>query len=75
MDNQNIVAARDNRGIRPFSIGSMNGGWVFSSETCAIDTIGAKYIRDVNPGEIVVANENGLFSRPYDKRKTKARCF
>ncbi|MEK7501918.1 MAG: amidophosphoribosyltransferase [Patescibacteria group bacterium] len=75
MDNQNIVAARDNRGIRPFSIGSMNGGWVFSSETCAIDTIGAKYIRDVNPGEIVVANENGLFSRPYDKGRQKLDVF
>ncbi len=76
MDNQNIVAARDNRGIRPFSIGSINGGWVFSSETCAIDTIGARYIRDVNPGEIVVANEKGLFSIPYDaKAKQKIDVF
>ena len=76
MDNQNIVAARDNHGIRPFSIGSINEGWVFSSETCAIDTIGAKYIRDVNPGEIVVANQNGLFSRPYDdKARQKLDVF
>lgn len=57
-----IVAVRDSFGIRPFSIGKLNGGYVFSSETCAIDTVSATVIREVNPGEMVVVSEKGLES-------------
>jgi len=57
-----IAAVRDACGIRPLSIGKLNGDFVFSSETCALDTINASFIRDVNPGEMVVADKKGLHS-------------
>lgn len=55
-----IAAVRDGRGIRPLSIGRLNGGVIFSSETCALDLIGASDEGDVAPGEMVVVNEQGL---------------
>ena len=75
MDKENIVAARDECGIRPFSIGRLNGSYVFSSETCALDAIGAIYIRDINPGEIVVATENGLRSMEHSEGRQKLDIF
>lgn len=62
MDRHNLIAIRDNYGIRPLSIGKLNGGFIFSSETCAFHPIGAEEIRDVRPGEMVVVNENGMRS-------------
>jgi amidophosphoribosyltransferase len=59
-----IEAARDPFGIRPLCIGQCEGGaYAVASESCALDTIGAKYIRDVEPGEIVKLDKNGLHSR------------
>jgi amidophosphoribosyltransferase len=55
-----MVAMRDARGIRPLSLGTIDGGFVFSSETCAIDAVGGKFIRDVRPGELIVVDEAGL---------------
>jgi len=75
MDEQQIVAARDECGIRPFSIGRLNGSYVFSSETCALDAIGAIYIRDINPGEIVIASENGLLSTEHSEGNQKLDIF
>ncbi|OGG44159.1 amidophosphoribosyltransferase [Candidatus Kaiserbacteria bacterium RIFCSPHIGHO2_01_FULL_48_10] len=60
MDKENLIAIRDSHGIRPLSIGTINGGYVFSSETCAFHPIGAEYLRDVEPGEMVVVNKNGI---------------
>lgn len=62
MTKNKIAAIRDQYGIRPFSLGKINGGYVFSSETCAIDTVNAKYIRDIKPGEMVVVSNDGLKS-------------
>ena len=62
MDTHNLVAVRDNCGIRPLSMGSLNGGFIFSSETCAFHPIGAEEIRDVKPGEMIVVNESGMRS-------------
>lgn len=75
MDKEKIVAIRDKNGIRPFSIGSLNGGYVFSSETCALDTVGARFVRAVNPGEMVVANENGLLSVEFGQADQKLDIF
>ena len=76
MDKDKIVAIRDNRGIRPLSIGLKNGGYVFSSETCAFDIIDAQHIRDVNPGEMVVAHrDGGLFSVPFVEGEQKLDIF
>lgn len=62
MDKHSVVALRDSFGIRPLSIASLNGGFVFASETCAFHPIGAEYIRDVEPGEMVVLNDSGMRS-------------
>ncbi|MCK9486661.1 MAG: amidophosphoribosyltransferase [Dehalococcoidia bacterium] len=58
-----VYAVRDPLGIRPLVIGKLNGhGWVFASETCALDHLGAVYVRDVRPGEVVRADGEGLTS-------------
>ncbi len=63
MTRDTLVAARDPNGFRPLCLGRMaNGAWVISSETCALDLIDAEYVRDVEPGEIVIINDNGLTS-------------
>jgi amidophosphoribosyltransferase len=62
MDKHNLVAIRDSFGVRPLSIGKLNGGWVFASETCAFHPIGAEHVRDVEPGEMIVVNDAGMRS-------------
>jgi amidophosphoribosyltransferase len=67
-----LYGVRDPLGVRPLCLGKLNGGWVLSSESCALDHIGAQFIRDVEPGEIVVINTKGL--RSYkDRRNTTKR--
>ena len=61
-----LVGVRDRDGIRPLVLGKLDNSWVLASETCAFDLIGAKYVRDVEPGEMVVIEEGGLTSyRPF----------
>jgi len=62
MTEHELIAIRDQYGFRPLSIGRYDGAYVVASETCAFDLIGAKYIRDVEPGEMVIINENGINS-------------
>ena len=62
MSPQKLIAVRDPNGFRPLCIGRAGDSYVFASETCALDACGADYVRDVEPGEIVVADENGLRS-------------
>jgi len=62
MTENELIAVRDPYGFRPLSIGRYDGAYVIASETCALDLIGAKYLRDVEPGEMVVINENGISS-------------
>lgn len=57
-----LIAVRDKCGIRPLSLGKLNGGYVIASETCSFKTIGAEFLRDVQPGEMVIIDENGLRS-------------
>ena len=57
-----MIAARDPLGIRPLCLGKLNGGWVVASESCALDHIGAEYLRELEPGEVVVVDSNGLRS-------------
>ncbi|MFM8394550.1 MAG: amidophosphoribosyltransferase [Acidobacteriota bacterium] len=71
-----LIAVRDARGFRPLCMGRLNGATVFASETCAFDLIGAEYIRDVAPGEIVVVDEEGIRSvEPFGKRPTTHCIF
>lgn len=57
-----LIAARDPNGFRPLCMGKLGNSVVFSSESCALDAIGAKFVRDIEPGEIVVVDENGVRS-------------
>ncbi len=57
-----LIAVRDPLGVRPLCIGKLANGWVIASETCALDHIGANFVREVEPNEIVVIDENGLES-------------
>lgn len=57
-----VFAARDPLGIRPLCIGELDGGYVFASETCALDHLGARFVREVLPGEVVRADAEGLTS-------------
>ena len=74
-----IEACRDPWGIRPLSIGKITGGekdvWVVASETCAFDAVGAEFVRDVEPGEIVTLSDDGLSSRTFaEPAREGARC-
>ncbi|MEW6263428.1 MAG: amidophosphoribosyltransferase [Thermodesulfobacteriota bacterium] len=73
MTQDTLIAARDPNGFRPLCLGRLQGGgWVISSETCALDLVEAEYVRDVEPGEIVLINAHGLKSvfLPVQVRKT-----
>ena len=62
MSPSKLIAARDPYGFHPLCIGKLGDGYIFASETCALDSIGATFVRDVEPGEIVVADKDGLRS-------------
>nr|MBA3519201.1 amidophosphoribosyltransferase [Hyphomicrobiales bacterium] len=70
-----LIAFRDRLGIRPLAIGKLNGGYVFSSETCAFHPVGATYIRDVRPGEMVIASSLGLKSVQICEGRQKLDVF
>ncbi len=62
MSEDELIAVRDPYGFRPLSIGRFDGAYVLASETCAFDLIGATYIRDIEPGEMIIINNNGVES-------------
>jgi amidophosphoribosyltransferase len=70
-----VIALRDPCGIRPLSIGRLNGGYIFSSETCAFHTTGASFVRDVNPGEMVIVDEKGMRSVQLAESNPKLDIF
>ncbi|MBC7579363.1 MAG: amidophosphoribosyltransferase [Tardiphaga sp.] len=66
LTNKKLVGARDPLGIRPLVLGDLDGSPILASETCALDIIGAKFIRDIEPGEVIVFDENGAQShKPF----------
>ncbi len=76
MRENEIYAIRDPWGFRPLSIGKLDDSVVFASETCAFDLIGAEFIRDVKPGEIVIAGRNGIESyEPFEKKEEQKCAF
>ena len=60
-----MIAARDPLGIRPLCLGKLNGGWIVASESCALDHLGAEYLREVEPGEVVIVDGNGLHTATW----------
>jgi amidophosphoribosyltransferase len=75
MREKELIAARDPYGVRPLCLGMVDGCYVVASETCAFDLIGAKYIRDIEPGEIVIISERGLSSMKALNSTRKAFCI
>lgn len=70
-----LVGVRDPWGLRPLSIGKLGNSYILTSETCALDTIGAEFIRDVEPGEIVIIENNSLKSISVKKDKPHRLCI
>jgi amidophosphoribosyltransferase len=75
MTSDAVLAARDPYGFRPLCIGKKDDSIIFASETCALDIIDAEYIRDVEPGEIVIADHNGLRSIQGPRKPCSAMCI
>ena len=69
-----LIGVRDSFGVRPLCLGSIDGGWSIASESCALDHIGARFIREIEPGEIVVIDKQGVKSFKKGKGK-KALCI
>ena len=69
-----LFGVRDPFGVRPLCLGAINGGWVVASETCALDHIGANFIREVEPGEIVSISANGVDS-DHEQGSRRALCI
>jgi amidophosphoribosyltransferase len=69
-----LIGVRDSMGVRPLCLGNIDGGWAIASESCAFDHIGAKFVREVEPGEIVVINKNGVKSY-HEESSKKAICI
>lgn len=70
-----LAAVRDEKGIRPFSFGKLNDGYVFASETCALDVVRAQYVDDVKPGEMIVIDREGLTRQQLKKGEQKLDIF
>ncbi len=76
MTNKKLVGARDPLGIRPLVLGELDGSYILTSETCALDIIGARYVRDIANGEVVTIDENGVEShRPFPPRRIRPCLF
>ena len=75
MDEETLYAARDPQGIRPLVLGRLERGWVVASETAALDIVGATFIREVTPGELIAVDANGLRSRTFAKADPKGCSF
>lgn len=75
MTSDRLIGVRDPDGIRPLSIGIKDGNYMLSSESCAFDTVGAKLIRDVEPGEILVIDKEGLHSYYIKSSRVSSLCI
>ena len=76
MTNKKLVGVRDSFGIRPLVIGKIKNSYIFASETCALDIVGAKFIREVENGEIVIIeNEEMVSVKPFPKKKQRPCVF
>ena len=73
---QKLIAVRDPRGFRPLVLGRLNGAWCVASETCAFDLIDAEFVREIEPGEMVIIDESGLHStKPFPAKPISVCTF
>ncbi|WP_071797295.1 amidophosphoribosyltransferase [Natronohydrobacter thiooxidans] len=76
MTRTKLIGVRDPLGVRPLVLGRLHAGWVLASETCALDIIGAEFVREINPGEMVVIDAKGVESmRPFAPQKSRFCIF
>ncbi|WP_040205427.1 amidophosphoribosyltransferase [Neobacillus jeddahensis] len=74
MTENELMVALDPHGLRPLSLGCLGDAYVVASETCAFDVVGAEYIRDIMPGELLIINDKGLTSERFAMSTTRAIC-
>src|SRR5699024_1799714 len=75
MTENTLYAARDPQGIRPLVLGRLERGWVVASETAALDIIGAAFVREIDPGELLVIDADGLHSQRFAEARPKGCVF
>ncbi|MSU43965.1 MAG: amidophosphoribosyltransferase [Pedosphaera sp.] len=76
MTENELIGVRDPHGFRPLSLGKLGDSWVLASETCAFDLIQAKFVRDIEPGEIVIINKDGVKSiQAFPEQQRRAFCI
>ncbi len=75
MDEQTLYAARDPQGFRPLVLGRLNSGWVVASETAALDIVGAAFVREIAPGELICINGRGVRSRTFAPPQPRGCLF
>jgi amidophosphoribosyltransferase len=74
MTRDKLIAVRDPNGIRPLCVGKLEKAYVFSSETCALDIIGAQYLRYVSNGEMIIIDKDGMRSKTWEMGEREALC-
>ncbi len=75
MDESTLYAARDRNGVRPLVLGRLSRGWVVASETAALDIVGASFVREVEPGELIAIDSNGVRTRRWAQAEPKGCLF
>ena len=76
LTNHKLIGARDPLGIRPLILGELNGAYILCSETCALDIIGAKFVREIENGEVVVISDKGVESlKPFPRQQARPCIF
>ncbi len=76
LTNEALIGVRDPMGVRPLVLGRLGSGWLFASETCALDIVGAEFVRDVEPGEIVIVSAEGVRSiKPFGRQPPRFCIF
>lgn len=74
--NKKLIGCRDPLGVRPLVLGDLDGAYILASETCALDIIGARFVRDIEPGELVIITDHGIqSSKPFEKTGSRFCIF
>jgi amidophosphoribosyltransferase len=75
MTKRSLIAIRDPLGVRPLCVGKMNGGWIVASESCALDHLGAELLREVEPGEAIIIDDQGMRTLYRGSERKRALCI
>lgn len=75
MSPRKLIAVRDPYGLKPLCLGKRGNAYIIASETCALGAVGAEFVRDIRPGEILTITRDGLHSRQFEEGKKRAHCI